>query len=468
MDNEVIIVLDCGATNLRAIAVNASGRIVAKQTAANQTESDSQHSQWHIWSLENIMNQLNQCARALMPQLSDYQVVALTVTTFGVDGTLIDAKGNLLHPIISWKCPRTIEVMESIDKYIDAKRLQSISGVGSFSFNTIYKLIWLKENHPELIDKAHAWLFISSLINYRLTGVTSTDRTMAGTSQLLDIHQEQFSQEILDAIGLNADLFPPMVQASEPIGVLREKAARELGLKKPVPVISTGHDTQFALIGSGAQPNQPVLSSGTWEILMARTTAIDTQSLSNYPGSTCELDACSGLFTPGLQWLASGTLEWVRELFWPKEAKPDVYQQMIEAARQVPAGCEGLQMQGSLLNPASHPGWQGLALNTQRAHFYRAALEHLAQTLSDNLLTLEAIAHFKSEQILMVGGGTRNPLWNQLKANATGKTLKILDEPETTVLGAAMFAFAGIKRYDSIAQAQAGFEHHYHYIQPSH
>ncbi|MFX9208947.1 FGGY family carbohydrate kinase, partial [Acinetobacter baumannii] len=89
-----------------------------------------------------------------------------------------------------------------------------------------------------------------------------------GTSQLLDIHQRDFRPEILQATGLARRLFPRIVEAGAPIGTLQTDAARLLGLPAGVPVISAGHDTQFALFGAGAQQGEPVLSSGTWEILM--------------------------------------------------------------------------------------------------------------------------------------------------------------------------------------------------------
>ncbi len=126
------------------------------------------------------------------------------MTTFGVDGALVDAQGKLLYPVISWKCPRTAAVMETIERFISPRQLQTLSGVGAFSFNTLYKLVWLKENHPRLLEQAHCWLFISSLINHRLTGEFTTDITMAGTSQLPDIHQRDFSPEILQATGRRA------------------------------------------------------------------------------------------------------------------------------------------------------------------------------------------------------------------------------------------------------------------------
>ena len=92
----------------------------------------------------------------------------------------------------------------------------------------------LKENHPQLLEQAHAWLFISSLINHRLTGEFTTDITMAGTSQMLNIQQRDFSDDILQATGIPRRLFPRLVEAGEQIGVLQHEAASLLGL----PVVS--------------------------------------------------------------------------------------------------------------------------------------------------------------------------------------------------------------------------------------
>jgi L-fuculokinase len=121
-------------------------------------------------------------------------------------------------------------------------------------------------------------------------------------------------------------------------------------------VISAGHDTQFALFGAGAQPDEPVLSSGTWEILMVRSAQVDTSLLSHYAGSTCELDSHAGLYNPGMQWLASGVLEWVRKLFWTAESP---WQTLIDEARSIPAGAEGVKMHCDLLT-SQNAGWQGL------------------------------------------------------------------------------------------------------------
>ncbi|MBA7845540.1 L-fuculokinase [Klebsiella sp. RHBSTW-00484] len=462
MKQDVILVLDCGATNVRAIAVDRQGKIIARAATANASDIAVENSAWHQWSLEAIVQRFAQCCRLIRSELSSCRVRGITVTTFGVDGALVDEHGELLYPVISWKCPRTAAVMESISRFMPPQQLQQISGVGAFSFNTLYKLIWLKENHPQLLEQAHAWLFISSLINHRLTGEFTTDITMAGTSQMLDIHQRDFSPEILQATGLPRRLFPRLVEAGEKIGTLQSDAANLLGLPAGIPVISAGHDTQFALFGAGAEQDEPVLSSGTWEILMVRSAQVNTPLLSHYAGSTCELDSQVDLYNPGMQWLASGVLEWVRKLLWTSETP---WQTLIDEARVIPEGAEGVKMQCDLL-ACQNAGWQGVTLNTTRGHFYRAALEGLTEQLARNLQTLQKIGHFKATELLLVGGGSRNALWNQIKANMLDIPIKVLDDAETTVAGAAMFGWYGVGEFTSPEQARAQVSYEYRYFYP--
>ncbi|EMF0719233.1 L-fuculokinase [Citrobacter freundii] len=462
MKQEVILVLDCGATNVRAIAVDRHGTIVARASTPNASEIATENSTWHQWSLEAILQRFADCCQQIATELTTCHIRGITVTTFGVDGALVDKDGKQLYPVISWKCPRTAAVMETIRRYMPAQQLQEISGVGAFSFNTLYKLVWLKENHPQLLEQAHAWLFISSLINHRLTGEFTTDITMAGTSQMLDIHQREFSPDILQATGIPRRLFPRIVEAGEQVGMLQNDAAKQLGLPTGIPVISAGHDTQFALFGAGALPDEPVLSSGTWEILMVRSAQVNTSLLSHYPGSTCELDSRSGLYNPGMQWLASGVLEWVRKLLWTPQTP---WQTLIDEARAIPAGAEGVKMECDLL-ACQNAGWQGVTLNTTRGHFYRAALEGLTGQLQRNLHTLEQIGHFQASELLLVGGGSRNALWNQIKANVLNIPIKVLDDAETTVAGAAMFAWSGVGEFATPEDARAQISYQYRYFYP--
>ncbi len=458
-----VLCLDCGATNVRAILVDDKGLPVAKASQPNSTDAGAENPDFHVWNADRILNQLASCTREILPQIDAAEVKAVTITTFGVDGALVDASGELLYPVISWKCPRTADVMKRVAQYIPQEKLNALSGVGACAFNTIYKLIWLKENRPELPERAHAWLFISNLLAYRLTGVMATDRTMAGTSQMTDLSTGDWSQEILDAIGIRKSLFPPMVNAGEAIGLLTPAARELLGIPNAVPVISTGHDTQFALFGSGVEENQPFLSSGTWEILMLRTAKAALDSSDYAAGATVEYDSRTGLLNPGLQWIASGIIEWVKATCYNGES----FDTMDAEAEKIAPGCDGVKLIPDFLPGDAVPGSiQGLVLGRTRAHIYRAAMEALTLRLKQRLEKLEKVGGFKSADLLLVGGGARNKVWTQMRADILGIPIRISNVSESTVLGAAMYAFAGAGIYGSPEVCRDAFGITYTTIQP--
>ncbi len=458
-----VLCLDCGATNVRAMVVDELGNIVAKASQPNATDAGSENPEFHIWNAGRILDQLCGNAREALKSVDAAQVKAVTITTFGVDGALVDVQGELLYPVISWKCPRTAAVMKDIAKYLPQARLNELSGVGEFAFNTIYKLIWLKENRPELLERAHAWLFISNILAHRLTGVMATDRTMAGTSQMTDLATGDWSEEILGALGIEKSLFPPMVNAGEPIGMLTEDACVRLGLPTSVPVISAGHDTQFALFGSGVKENQPFLSSGTWEILMLRTAkaALDAEDYAS--GATVEYDSEPGLLNPGLQWIASGIIEWVKATCYHGEN----YDTMDAEAAAIPPGSEGVTLIPDFLPSDAVPGSiRGLVLGRTRGHIYRAAMEALTLRLKQRLAKLEKVGCFRASELLLVGGGARNKVWTQMRADMLGLPILVSTVSESTVLGAAMFAFAGAGVYASPAACRDAFGIDYETVLP--
>ena len=225
-----------------------------------------------------------------------------------MDGAPFDKNGQQLYPIISWKCPRTVPVMENLPQLLDIKALYQRNGIGQYSFNTLFKLLWLKENKPDIFQKMDKFVFISSMLTQRLTSKFTTDRTMAGTSMMTNLATGNWDEDILKLLGLSQKHFPPLHNAGEKVGELTSALADHWGLNR-IPVISCGHDTQFAVFGSGAGLNQPVLSSGTWEILMARTEHAKPQFDFVPQGLTTEFDAQLNCFNPAVQWVGSGIMD---------------------------------------------------------------------------------------------------------------------------------------------------------------
>lgn len=440
MNQKIVIVLDCGATNVRAVAINEKGNILAQQSVPNNTRRDPHFSGGLIWDVNEIWGKLVKATKQVLSLINKTEVIGITITSFGVDGAPMKKSGEMLYPVISWACQRTAPIMKNIEKYIPLERLYEISGVNTFSFNTINKFIWFKENKAEILDQMDYFVFMPSLLLHKLTGEFVTDTTMAGTSMMTDIRTRKFSEEILDAIG-NENKFPNTVEPGDIVGKVNSKASKETGIPKGIPVVAAGHDTQFAIFGSGAKKNEVVLSSGTWEILMARTANIKTSKELLDQGVTIEFDARPGLYNPGLQWLGSGILEWIRHTFYTAESnQKNIYDIMIRGAEK--AESTNLSMGIDFLN--ENGILSGLGIHTKREEVYRATLEALAKKTKNSLQILEQAGGFTADSIIVVGGGSTNKLWNQLREKELGIPVKPIDQKETTVLGAAMVAIRGL------------------------
>jgi L-fuculokinase len=465
---DVVIVFDCGATNVRIIAINSKGEILASESSANITRPDPYYPEYRIWDIGEIWTNMCQAARKTISRINADDILGVTVTTFGVDGTLFDKNGTMLYPVISWQCERTNKVMSEIDKYIPLVDLYKESGVLPFNFNTINKLIWFKENKPEIIEKSYRFLFMPSIFLFLLSGEMTNDVTMAGTSMMTNPATRQFSENIFRKISLPGELMGPLAESGSVIGKVTLKASEETSIPRNVPVVATGHDTQFAIFGSGAEKNQPVLSSGTWEILMVRAEEFKSGKEQLNHGITTELDAMPGLYNIGNQWIASGIIEWVRRNLY-SDIGENVYEKMISDAEKVPAGCNGVRVIPKFYEKLrGKPGGQiiGLTMGSTREEVFRAVLEALSERLAEGKKTLEKAGGFKTGSILCVGGGSRNRLWNRLRADYTGVPIKIIDQKETTVLGASLFVQAACGNFSSPGEARSAINYNTETIEP--
>jgi L-fuculokinase len=465
---DIAIVFDCGATNVRVVAIDSKGDISACESYSNNTHPDPFYPSYRIWDADEIWTKMCTACRKVVAQTDRNRIAGVTVTAFGVDGALFNTKGKMLYPVISWQCERTNPIMAAIDKYLPLNELYAESGVLPFNFNTINKLIWLAEQRPELVEKSVIFLFMPSIFSYFLTGEMVNDITMAGTSMVTSTETRGYSKKIIERIGFPADKLGKPVEPGTITGRVTSAASEVTGLPSGIPVVATGHDTQFAVFGSGVGINEPVLSSGTWEILMARSSAYKSGKEQLDMSITTELDSRPGLFDIGNQWIASGILEWARKVFYP-DIKENVYEIMIRGASAVPPGSNGVKIIPRFYEELKgEPGGKilGLTMDSTRDEIYRAMLEALSLRLKEGKDALEKAGGFKTDSILCVGGGSKNRLWNQLRANYSGIPIKVTDRTETTVLGASLFVQAACGNAGSPEEARSQIDYKTEFFKP--
>ncbi len=454
---KIAIIFDCGATNVRVMAINSAGHIEASQSYPNHSSDDPHWPGGRIWDIEAIWGKLCKASRIVTARIDTRRIAGISTTTFGVDGSFLDKAGSLVYPVISWQCERMAPIMANISEFIPLDELYSQTGVYPYGFNTINKLIWFKKHRPDVLAEAADFLFMPSLFNYKLTNQRVNDATMAGTSMLASHATRRFSDKVFNALDISPHIFAPVAEAGEVIGSITSEASMQTGLPQGIPVCLAGHDTQYALIGSGAAPDQPVLSSGTWEILMTRSRQCTCTHKELELGITTELDAIPGMYNIGINYIGSGVLEWLKRHFYADLTGEACYAAMIEEAEKIEQRSNDVTV-----NPDFYPVHEsrsqgsisGLTMHTTRAHIYRAALEALAYKLKEALSSIEKAGNFKASSIICVGGGSKNRLWNQLRADSCGIPVKTINQKETTVLGAALFVFSGTGVFGSIEEAR--------------
>jgi len=458
---EVVLVLDCGATNLKAVAVDPEGRIIAHASRPNEpTPQRDGRTGWLIWDLDEIIRKLSIGAREISRKIDPRKIKALTVTTWGADGAPVRRDGTLTYPIISWQCPRTEEIAKKICETISPWEIFQTTGYQLIPFNTLLRLIWLRENVPRALEDAYTWLMMPGLIAHSLTGEFHIDPTIASTMMAMDLGKRDWSSSMLELASLDPGFFPDWREPGETVGYVAQKAAKQFGVPSGIPILAGGHDTQFALCGSGAKMTEAILSSGTWEILGVRADTFKPSRKAFEEGLIVEADVRPGFWNPQLLMMGSGVLEWVLDNFF-SEMGNQRYDVMTEEAARVSPGSDGVTFIPSFIKesgPTRKYGTMGtilgLTLRTSRGQILRSALEGLSFQLRHALRILAAATDFGAEGIRAVGGGSRNLLWNQIRADTTGLPVIVTEEKEHTTLGAALAAFTGLGRYKSLDDAR--------------
>ena len=469
MAERIILVMDCGATNVRTVAVNNKGVVIAQNSLPNNTCKDPYNESFCIWDVNEIWLKLINTTKAVLKNIDKKNIAGITITTFGVDGAPVSETGKLLYPVISWQCERTKPVMDNIDKYMALGKIYELSGLQPYSFNTVNKLIWFKENKPEILESMHKFLFIPSIFIYFLTGEMINDATMAGTSMLTDLSSQSYSKEIFDAIGVDMKKLLPAVRPGNVVGKVTRKASDDTGIPKDTPVIISGHDTQFAIFGSGAKENQPVLSSGTWGILMVRSKTYSSSENTFKSGITTEFDPIPNLYDIGIMWLSSGIVEWVKNMFYGGGKDDNIYERMINEAMSTPIGSKGVMMHPEFFSESGSGmgSIMGISMDTTRGQIFRACIESLSFKTRQSNELLEKAGKFKAECIICVGGGSKNILFTNIRDFFTVINLKFFYNKHTTVLGAALFALSGIGEFRNPYEARNIVKYNEQVIEPS-
>jgi sugar (pentulose or hexulose) kinase len=409
--------------------------------------------------------------------LNPSEVRAVAVSSQGETTITLDSEGEPIFPALVWIDNRAKKQAAYLAKQF-AEVVYSRTGIPEILPTwSACKILWIRENEPDVFARAAKFVLVQDYLIYRLTGRFVTDRSVSCTSLNFDLVHDRWWSDVQDAIGIQRRQLPEIVQPGTMVGKLAHQAASQLGLDAGTAVVTGGMDQSVGAIGAG-NIRAGVVSESTGAALVIQATILDpmrdaSQTVPVYghsvPGGYLFAPVCP---TAGM------ALKWLRDAFFSDEVeraeaqKGDAYDRLTALAATVPAGSDGLLMLPHLMgafspepNPAARGSFTGFTLTHTRAHFVRSLLEAVAFLLRRNLDWIESTGMTAAE-IRSTGGGARSKLWNQIKADVCNRAVVPLVNEETALLGDAILAGVATGVFRSIEEGCAAMVETKEPIQP--
>ena len=384
------------------------------------------------------------------------EVAAVAAATVGEAGLPVDPHGRALRPIIAWFDTRAVEYARHWEETLGSARVYAVSGMtidGLFGAN---KAMWVRDHEPEVWARAAAWLSTEDWLVLKLTGAAATSYSVAARTMLFDRSRLAWSEELLEAAGLEARFMPPAGQSGTVAGRVSREASEATGLKAGTPVVLGGHDHICATFVAGGGEEAPVDSTGSAEALVTSVAAAPAGDPGLAAHVNCYPDVVPGrmvlLASVGL---AGGLVDWLRREVWKwPETEADAYARMLGEIRLPlrPNGVMCFPQFGRGASPCFDPerargAFVGLTAGHSRGDLLQAALEASCFSLRHNLEWVAEHLGKWAPRVRVLGGAVHIPLWLRLKATITGREFQVVAAGEPAALGAAVLGGVGAGVY---------------------
>lgn len=463
---EYILGIDMGTTSMKAAVYDHNG----KQQAAAVVEYSLLTPKANFVEAppEIYMDAIKACMDKIRDVKGFKETADITTVSFSVQGEtffLLDEECKPLKNAIVWMDNRADRQAQELKEKFGDELCYQVTGQVSFEACwPAAKVLWVKENEPELFAKVKHILLLEGYIIYLLTGKFVDEGSLLTSTEWWDIRTKKYWPEMLEFLGVDESWLPEIKESGEPVGTILPGMAEELGIS-PKAVICTGCLDQAAgAIGVGNI--KPGIFSEN--IGAALAICVPTAKLTYDPNRLMPVHYFAvpdtymmHTFTTGgmfLRWFRDGFCQ--DEINMEKMTGIDSYDLMNKEVESVPAGADGLialpHLQGSMapdVNLNAKAVFYGATLKHKKPHFVRAIMESLGYIICRNL---EAISDMGLEvkQIRTMGGGSKSEIWNQIKADITGKTLNVTySSQDTACLGAAILAGNAAGVFESIEGA---------------
>lgn len=430
------VAFDLGAESGRAVLAELQSGILKTREVHRFSNRPIESGGSLRWDVAHLWCEI----RKALNSLEGVRLAGIGVDAWGVDYALLGECGQLLENPYHYRDRRTQGVMQEVLRKVSRDEIYGATGIQFMPINTLYQLYAAHRDTPSIVAAARQLVTIPDLFNYWLSGKLVCEFTNATTTQMVDPVRRVWARDLMQRVGLRADLPSPIVEPGTVIGTLLKDIVSN-SILAGTPIIAPAcHDTGSAVAAIAARDGTAFLSSGTWSLIGTELDApvLTPQALKlNFTneggvnGTTRLLKNVMGL------WMLQGCRDCCSA-----QGQSGGYAELVELAKREPAFAHFVDPDAELfLRPADMLAAIDLFCSkTQQptpsnaGGYVRCILESLAMKYRLTLRNLEEICGRRIEQIRVVGGGSKNRLLNQFTANATGK--RVLAGPvEATALG---------------------------------
>lgn len=433
--------IDIGTTSLKAAAFSDKLEQLSQATVDYTLEASG------VWAEFPAEKYWDITKEGIAKATEGLEIEALSVDTQCETLILTDEDGNPVRKAIVWVDNRADEEAKIIEEHFGRKKVYEITGQPEITATwPASKLLWVKRNEPEVWAKTKKIFLLEDYILYKMTGKFVTEKTLQSSTIYFDIKKGAWWDEMLDFIGVSSSMLPELYESGIKIGEY-----------EGMTVVTGAMDQVAGGIGAGIIKKGIISEmTGTTMVLFVPTDEIPPFVENSIIPCHYNYDGKYAL----VLWtsVAGMALKWFKNNFCEGY---ESFDELTALAEKIEPGANGLTMLphlcGSTMpkyNPDAKGAFYGMTLEHTRAHFVRAIMEAISCMLKANL----DYVNIEANEIRIMGGGAKSPLWNQIKADMTGKTLTTLKNKETACLGSAILAGVGCGYFSSVEDACAMIE----------
>ena len=454
---DYIAAIDCGTTGAKAIIFDTTGarygtayeEYPCKFPATNRVEQDAE---LLFTACVDVL------AKAVRESAIDASTIkALSFSTQRCTLIPVDEDCNPLRAAISWQDNRSDVQCDAIREAIGEKEFYKTTGLPIANVWTLIKIMWIRDEEPELYKKTHKFLNPHGFLLKRFGSADFVeDLSNASLHGLVSVVAGDWDADFIAETGIDRTKLPDLVRSGSALGPISNEIAERTGLSADTILVAGGGDQQCAGIGAGViQPGIGSVTLGTAGVVIC---SFDEPPFDPNRAIPAELHAYPGKYIcEGLQSTAGAALKWLRNVAQDATQGAEVeYSLFNEMAAKVSPGSDGLQFLPYLAG-AGAPQWNGTATGTFHGLTQGHGLGAMARAVMEGVAYQNALILKEFEksgraltEIRLTGGGAQSPLWSQIQADIYNHPVKRLKEDEAGLLGAAILAAFGAQLFLSI------------------